>query len=91
MIKVIDEERFYCDGELLDGGQLAAKGIKACDGTIANSILLAHNFSGSNKKLKLKFDAMASHDITYVGIIQSARASGLKEFPLSYVLTNCHN
>ena len=91
MIKIIDEERFYCDGELLDCGQLAAKGIKACDGTIANSILLAHNYSDSNKKLKLKFDAMASHDITYVGIIQSARASGLKEFPLPYVLTNCHN
>lgn len=59
--------------------------------TMAYSVLNAHNTSGSMEQLKLKFDAMASHDITYVGIIQTARASGLKQFPLPYVLTNCHN
>lgn len=64
---------------------------EAKKGTIAYSILSAHNTSGDDRKLKIKFDAMASHDITYVGIIQTARASGLKEFPLPYVLTNCHN
>lgn len=59
--------------------------------TMAYSILSAHNRSGDPARLQIKFDAMASHDITYVGIIQTARASGLKEFPLPYVLTNCHN
>ena len=59
--------------------------------TMAYSILKAHNTSDNMDKLKIKFDAMASHDITYVGIIQTARASGLKAFPLPYVLTNCHN
>ncbi|MCL2518419.1 MAG: hydratase, partial [Oscillospiraceae bacterium] len=59
--------------------------------TIAYQILNTHNTSGNDEKLKIKFDAMASHDITYVGIIQTARASGLKEFPIPYVLTNCHN
>ena len=59
--------------------------------TIAYGILKAHNTSDNMDKLKIKFDAMASHDITYVGIIQTARASGLKAFPLPYVLTNCHN
>lgn len=60
-------------------------------GTMAYSILTAHNTSGNDKELKIKFDAMASHDITYVGIIQTARASGLEKFPIPYVLTNCHN
>ena len=55
------------------------------------SVLQAHNTSGDPDKLQIRFDAMASHDITYVGIIQTARASGLKQFPLPYVLTNCHN
>lgn len=59
--------------------------------TMAYSILTKHNTSGNNDKLKIKFDAMASHDITYVGIIQTARASGLTKFPIPYVLTNCHN
>lgn len=61
------------------------------EGTMAYGILKAHNQSGSMEQLALRFDALASHDITYVGIIQTARASGLKEFPLPYVLTNCHN
>ena len=60
-------------------------------GTIAYSILARHNSSDNMEHLKLRFDALASHDITYVGIIQTARASGLKQFPVPYVLTNCHN
>ena len=59
--------------------------------TMAWSILQAHNTSGHPDKLQIRFDAMASHDITYVGIIQTARASGMQQFPLPYVLTNCHN
>ncbi|MDR0878747.1 MAG: hydratase, partial [Treponema sp.] len=59
-------------------------------GTIAYSILKAHN-CGDEKNLEIKFDSMASHDITYVGIIQTARASGMDHFPIPYVLTNCHN
>lgn len=60
-------------------------------GTIAYSIMEAHNTSGDMSKLKLKFDAMTSHDITFVGIIQTAKASGMEKFPVPYVLTNCHN
>ena len=60
-------------------------------GTMAYGIMTAHNFSGNDVNLKIKFDKITSHDITYVGIIQTARASGLKEFPIPYVLTNCHN
>ncbi len=60
-------------------------------GTIAYSIMEAHNTSGDMKNLKIKFDAMASHDITFVGIIQTAKASGMERFPIPYVLTNCHN
>ncbi len=63
----------------------------AAQGTITYGILKAHNKSSSMEKLNLKFDSMTSHDITYVGIIQTARASGMEEFPLPYVLTNCHN
>jgi aconitate hydratase len=59
--------------------------------TIAYSILEKHNTSGNMEKLKLKFDSMTSHDITYVGIVQTAKASGLSKFPIPYVLTNCHN
>ena len=64
---------------------------EARKGTIAYSILNAHNVSGNMDKLQIKFDALVSHDITYVGIIQTARASGLKEFPIPYAMTNCHN
>lgn len=59
--------------------------------TIAYTILEKHNTSDNMDQLKIKFDAMASHDITYVGIVQTARASGLEKFPIPYVLTNCHN
>ncbi len=64
---------------------------EARKGTIAYTILNAHNVSGNMDKLQIKFDALVSHDITYVGIIQTARASGLKEFPIPYAMTNCHN
>ena len=79
---------------LLDGSQLierdTAHGPEAADGTMAWQILRTHN-KGDAKELRLQFDAMASHDITYVGILQTARASGLERFPMPYVLTNCHN
>ncbi len=64
---------------------------EAKKGTIAYSILKNHNTSDHMDHLKLRFDSMASHDITFVGIIQTARASGLKEFPIPYIMTNCHN
>ena len=75
---------------------LASKNInvtkeEAAKNTIAYGILEAHNTSGNMDSLKIKFDCMASHDITYVGIIQTARASGMEKFPIPYVLTNCHN
>ena len=64
---------------------------EARKGTIAYGIMEAHNTSGNMEQLKIKFDAMASHDITFVGIIQTAKASGMEKFPIPYVLTNCHN
>lgn len=64
---------------------------EAAKGTIAYGILESHNTSGNMDKLKIKFDKLTSHDITFVGIIQTARASGLEKFPIPYVLTNCHN
>ncbi len=75
---------------------LAAKGIsatkeEAAKGTMAYGILAAHNTSGNMEQLQIKFDKLTSHDITFVGIIQTARASGLERFPMPYVLTNCHN
>ena len=83
-------------GAYLSNGKLVESlaGANAQDGakkTIAYSILQKHNTSGDASKLKIKFDKITSHDITYVGIIQTARASGLEKFPLPYVLTNCHN
>ena len=86
---------YYRDGGFLSEAEGTAAGLPAPQlaksGTMAYRILKAHNTAGNMADLKLKFDAMASHDITYVGIIQTARASGMKEFPLPYVLTNCHN
>ena len=64
---------------------------EAARNTIAYGILEAHNTSGNMEKLQIKFDKLTSHDITFVGIIQTARASGLEKFPIPYVLTNCHN
>ena len=79
------------------GAAIAAKTGKnvskeeAKQGTIAYGILKAHNTSDNMEKLKIRFDKLTSHDITFVGIIQTARASGLEKFPMPYVLTNCHN
>ena len=89
MIKLIPESHVYSGGKLIPAAEYTGAAKKS--GTIAAGILAAHNSSGSDTRLELRFDAMASHDITYVGIIQTARASGLTEFPLPYVLTNCHN
>lgn len=93
MIKIYDEKMYYSRGKLLTESEFRDAGgaIGSNKSTVAYSILSAHNSSGNERALQIKFDAMASHDITYVGIIQSARASGLKSFPLPYVLTNCHN
>lgn len=81
---------FFIDGKLAEtsGDFNVAGGRKK---TISYSVLQKHNISGDEEKLKIKFDKITSHDITYVGIIQTARASGLQKFPLPYVLTNCHN
>ncbi len=79
--EIIAEEHFT--GEI--------KKEEAKKGTIAWSILSSHNTSGNMDKLKIKFDSLASHDITFVGIVQTAKASGMERFPLPYVLTNCHN
>lgn len=79
---------------LVDGKPTEACSVRpeeAKKGTIAYKILSSHNTSGNDAALKIRFDALVSHDITYVGIIQTARASGLTEFPLPYALTNCHN
>ena len=81
---------------LLDGQKVASEAAlspdEARENTIAYQILRAHDVDGSKgKKLRIRFDAMVSHDITYVGIIQTARASGLETFPLPYAMTNCHN
>jgi aconitate hydratase len=64
---------------------------EAAKATIAYGILEEHNVSGNMDALQIKFDKITSHDITYVGIIQTARASGLEKFPIPYILTNCHN
>ena len=89
MTEIIQGGVFLENGKLTQ--QSGASAESARKNTMAYQILQAHNTSGREDKLKIKFDAMASHDITYVGIIQTARASGLTEFPLPYVLTNCHN
>ncbi len=82
-------------GMYLVGGVPAETGYaspaEARKGTLAYGILAAHNASDSDTALRIRFDAMVSHDITYVGIIQTARASGMTEFPLPYAMTNCHN
>ena len=80
---------------LLHGQELAENcpmpAAEAKKGTIAYGILKEHNTAPDMDELKIRFDALTSHDITYVGIIQTARASGLERFPIPYVLTNCHN
>jgi aconitate hydratase len=93
LIRCVSGGSFIRDGRIvLEKEQLQGLDREACrKNTMAYAVLQAHNTSGDPARLKLKFDAMASHDITYVGIIQTARASGMTEFPLEYVLTNCHN
>lgn len=93
MIKLIKGGVYYMQGKLVRENHaflLEAQKQQAIKGTLSYSILKSHN-KGDDEKLKISFDAMASHDITYVGIIQTAKASGLKNFPISYTLTNCHN
>ena len=92
MIKLWEKGAFLENGKLVPQAEFkgAAKE-DAAKNTMAYSILQKHNTSGDAAKLKIKFDKITSHDITYVGIIQTARASGLEKFPLPYVLTNCHN
>ena len=88
--------KLWENGAFLSGGKFveSVPGKNPADcakNTISYSILQRHNTSGDASKLKIKFDKITSHDITYVGIIQTARASGLEKFPIPYVLTNCHN
>ncbi len=89
MIKLNPRGCFLIDGKPSPTSPLSTA--EAKKNTISYGILTSHNLSGNTDKLKLRFDALASHDITYVGIIQTARASGMTEFPLPYALTNCHN
>ena len=100
MIKLHENGGYILNnGMILAGGgpftEGAAGGLPTPDearkGTMAYDILINHNTSGDDKNLRIRFDKLTSHDITYVGIIQTARASGLEEFPIPYVLTNCHN
>lgn len=93
MIKLIKSGVYYSEGKLVKENiafMVESKKRKAIKGTLAYGILQSHN-KGDDSNLKISFDALVSHDITYVGIIQTAKASGLKEFPLPYTLTNCHN
>ena len=87
-MKLIDQKVYYHNGQLLT--EPAVPDPEAYKGTMAYRILASHN-KGDDTHMRIRFDSLASHDITYVGIIQTARASGLKEFPMPYVLTNCHN
>lgn len=85
MVQLINEKRTISKGLVIENRAGSKKD------TISYKILNEHNISNEDENLQIKFDAMASHDITYVGIIQTARASGLKKFPIPYALTNCHN
>ena len=88
MIKLYNKAMTYKNGKLI---RATASDKVNTDKTMAYAILQAHNVSGNPDKLKIKFDEITSHDITYVGIIQTAKASGLEKFPIPYSLTNCHN
>ena len=95
MIQLSDKPVIVQGNTLMEQEEAAARGIDcaaARQNTLAWNILAAHNTAaGDDPTLRLRFDALASHDITYVGIIQTARASGLERFPMPYALTNCHN
>ena len=93
-MKLYDTGVYLVDGEKIveeSAASLPVSREEAAKNTIAYGILEAHNTSGNMEKLQIKFDKLTSHDITFVGIIQTARASGLEKFPVPYVLTNCHN
>ena len=96
MIQLLEGGTYLVNGtELVEPAKAAAQGLpapeEAAKQTMAYNILREHNTSGNMEKLQIKFDKLTSHDITFVGIIQTARASGLEKFPVPYVLTNCHN
>lgn len=96
MVKLYDSGVYLIDGETLVPEKEGSERFhyekeKKKTGTIAYRILQAHNMSEDKENLKIRFDAITSHDLTYVGIIQTARASGLDSFPIPYVLTCCHN
>ena len=88
MIQLTNHGMYLVDGVPCEWADVAQQ--EARQGTMAWRILQGHNVSGDPERLQIRFDAMVSHDITYVGIIQQARASGMKEFPIPYALTNCH-
>ncbi len=90
MIKLHEGGSYLLNGTTLSQEAPVSKE-EAKKGTMAYGILTSHNTSGNDEQLQIKFDKLTSHDITYVGIIQTARASGLEKFPIPYVLTNCHN
>ena len=93
-MKLYEKGVYLLNGNEIVEENTSAVGItkeEAAKNTIAYGILNEHNTSGSMEKLQIKFDKLTSHDITFVGIIQTARASGLEKFPIPYVLTNCHN
>lgn len=91
MVELINKGVYLLDGEkIVDSANITAD--EARENTIAYQILRSHDVDNSKgKKMRIKFDALISHDITYVGIIQTARASGLTKFPIPYGMTNCHN
>ncbi len=89
MVKLTNHGVFLDNGKICESSSLTPA--EARKNTIAYSILSSHNVGDDEKALRIKFDALVSHDITYVGIIQTARASGMKEFPIPYAMTNCHN
>ncbi len=93
MIELIDKGVYLVDGtSVVTGSDGLPTPDEARENTITYQILRAHDVDGSKgKKMRIRFDAMMSHDITYVGIIQTARASGLEKFPIPYAMTNCHN
>ena len=91
MINLNKNGIFIHNGKPVEGYDGAPSAEEGRSRTIAYSIMNKHNVSSDSKLLRLKFDSLISHDITYVGIIQTALASGMKEFPIPYALTNCHN
>ena len=99
MVKLYDKGVYLLNGTEIveDAREISQKTgreispAEAAKETMAYGILAEHNTSGNMEQLQIKFDKLTSHDITFVGIIQTARASGLEKFPIPYVLTNCHN